>query len=217
MDSGIFSVRCNFRIDRDLGATQSVVLLNLARPAVPQRGLAKRIGLFIVDKRQTTLCLWASRTGDLLSVSVICRALICLLSVGLGCGTFWLLGLHRHVEKLLGQHWYNGVTWTFVPIFTALILLALRGRFVKARWLLPICIALGYVAAIVAYLFYFGIWEPERTFNSLKHFAILPDLTVLLLFIPTMSLAWLLGAIVGIFYLALERLVRIVTSKPYPA
>lgn len=147
-----------------------------------------------------------------MSVSVIYRALICLLSVGLGCGTFWLLGLHRHIEKASGQHWY-GVTWTFVSFFTALILLTLRGKFIRARWLFPICIALGYAAAMVAYLFYFGIWEPERTFNSLKHFAILPDLIIFLWFIPTVSLAWLLGAIVGIFYLALERLVGRVTSK----
>jgi len=129
-----------------------------------------------------------------------------LLSVGLGCGLFLALGLQRHTEKLLGR-WYGGSASIF-QFFGALIILSLRGRVVKARWLFPICIGLSYVAAIIAYLSYFIIWEPERAANMLAHVAILPDLTTLLL-MPIVTLAWLLGVFVGIFYLCLERLVHI--------
>ena len=133
--------------------------------------------------------------------------LICLLSVGLGSGLFLALGLHRHTEKLFGR-WYGGLSLIFLSLFAALVVLSLRGRVVKARWLFLICIGLSYVAAIIAYLSYFAIWEPERSANMLAHVATFPDLKILLL-IPILTLTWIFGVFVGMFYFCLERLARV--------
>ena len=74
--------------------------------------------------------------------------------------------------------------------------------------LFPICIGLGYATALIAYLLYFAIWEPARTANMLANFAGLPELGILLL-VPIVTLAWLFGAFVAMFYLGFERLGRI--------
>ena len=134
------------------------------------------------------------------------RVLICLLSVGLGCGVFLLLGLQRHAEKLFGS-WYSGLAWIFLSLFTALTVLILRDRFIRVRWLFPICIVLSYVAGIVANVVYFAIWEPVRLTNALTQNPIYVFLMVQL-FIPTAALVWLFGAFVCVFFLSLERLAR---------
>jgi hypothetical protein len=136
----------------------------------------------------------------------ITRALICLLSVGLGAGLFLLSGAHQHTERML-HRWYAGAAITFLTVFVVLVALILRGRFVRARWLFPVCIALACAAAIIAYLGYFSIAEPARMANTLKHWR-LHDLQVVLFIVPFISLSWMLGAFVALFYLCLHRLAR---------
>jgi hypothetical protein len=137
------------------------------------------------------------------AISAKHRVPICLLSVGMASGLFLLLGLHRHTAHILGR-WYFGVSVTFALFFAALVLICLRGRFSRARWMFPVCIAISYAAAIAAYLTYFSVWEHERTIDTLKHFGIVDFLTMLL-FGPTIALVWVFGALVGICFLLLQR------------
>jgi hypothetical protein len=92
----------------------------------------------------------------------------------------------------------------FTLIFTAALFLILRAGISRSLWVIPISSAMAYIAAILAYVAYFALFEPQRLLNSFLHSTVL-DLGLLLLIGPTVTLTWLFGAISGTASLIWER------------
>lgn len=134
------------------------------------------------------------------------RMMFCLLSNLVAVGVAALLGAGLPAAKLLHQ-WYPGVLVSFVAILTVLMSVALRRGRKTSLWTIPTSAALSYPAAALAYVSYFGLFEPERFANTFGRFgyATSPfvstktlDLVVVILFVmPTISFAWLFGIISG--------------------
>jgi hypothetical protein len=83
--------------------------------------------------------------------------------------------------------------------------LTLRGKLAKSLWAIPVSAALGYPAATIAYLVYFLVFEPQRTLNTLTHGQLLDVVVMLLILGPTISFAWLFGAVAGATFFLLGR------------
>ena len=71
-------------------------------------------------------------------------------------------------------------------------------------WMIPVSAALAYPAAMLAYVIYFGAFEPQRLANSIGHSQTASVLIVLFLG-ATASFAWLFGAIAGAVFFLMER------------
>jgi hypothetical protein len=119
-------------------------------------------------------------------------------------GPVGLVGTRR---KLL-HRWANGVLISFLLIFLALMIVTLRVKLSRPIWVVPICAALGYPAASLAYIIYFSAFEPQRIINSFGQSGPATAIFMLLLAIPTGSFAWLFGAIAGVAFLLLSRLLE---------
>lgn len=141
------------------------------------------------------------------------RAILCVLSAILAYGAIAISGGWEPAEKLL-HRWSLGVLITFLLIFTLSMFLMLRGRLAKSLWAIPICTLLGYPAATLAYVFYFSAFEPQRTLNSLIQGRLVDTIVVLLFLGPTISFAWLFGAVAGGVYLLLARLLQNANPNP---
>jgi hypothetical protein len=116
-----------------------------------------------------------------------------------------ITGAWEPAEKLL-HRWAQGVLLCFLLIFPVLMILTLRVRRFRSIWAIPICAALGYPAATLAYILYFSAFEPQRIVNSLGQSGFANATLMLLLVIPTGSFAWLFGAVAGLAFFLLSRL-----------
>jgi peptidoglycan/LPS O-acetylase OafA/YrhL len=132
------------------------------------------------------------------------RSIVCMLSVILAYGGVAVSGAWEPATKLL-HRWSLGVLVAFLLIFLALMFLTLRGKLAKSLWAIPVSAALGYPAATIAYLVYFLVFEPQRTLNTLTHGQLLDVVVMLLILGPTISFAWLFGAVEGAAFFLLGR------------
>jgi hypothetical protein len=129
------------------------------------------------------------------------------LSVVIAYAGLTISGAWEPAAKLL-HRWSHGVLIAFLLIFAVSMFLTLRGRLVNSFWMIPISAALGYPAATLAYVVYFAAFDPQRLLNSLGY-GQTSDVLILLLFLgPTVSFAWLFGAIAGVVFFLLERAAR---------
>jgi hypothetical protein len=141
------------------------------------------------------------------------RVILCLVSVALAYGGVAISGAGQPAEKLF-HRWYAGVLTMFLVFFFISMFLTLRGRIVRSIWVIPISAALSYPAAIFAYVTYFAVFEPQRFFSSLTHIQRMPntfgfgevfDVIAMLFVGPTVTFAWLFGAIAGAVFFLLGR------------
>ena len=119
----------------------------------------------------------------------------------------FITGAWEPAEKLL-HRWAQGALISFLAIFLVLMILTLRVRRVRSVWAVPICAALGYPAATLAYILYFSIFEPQRIVNSVGQSGLANAALMLLLVIPTGSFVWLFGAVAGFSFFVLSRLLE---------
>jgi len=95
------------------------------------------------------------------------RIMLCLLSTIIAFAGVALTGAGNPAAKLLHQ-WYYGVLAIFLAVFTALMVLVLRGNRERSLWAIPLSAALSYPAATFAYMAYFVSFEPQRLLNTLN-------------------------------------------------
>jgi hypothetical protein len=125
-----------------------------------------------------------------------------------------ITGAWEPAEKLL-HRWAQGTLISFLLIFLVLMILTLRVRRFRSIWAVPVCAALGYPAAALAYIVYFSAFEPQRIINSVGRSELANVALMLLLVIPTSSLGWLFGAAAGLaFFLLSYLLEKSIPSKP---
>jgi CDP-diglyceride synthetase len=149
----------------------------------------------------------ANRPAGEITLNEKRRVLLCLLSTLIACGGMVLSGLWEPAEKLL-HRWANGVLICFLLIFLASMIVTLRVKLSRPIWVVPICAALGYPAASLAYIIYFSTFEPQRIVNSFGQGEPMTAIFMLLLVMPTGSFAWLFGAIAGLAFFLLSRLLE---------
>jgi hypothetical protein len=116
-------------------------------------------------------------------------------------------GAWEPAEKLL-HRWAQGVLISFLPIFLVLMILTLRVKRFRSVWAIPICAAIGYPAAALAYILYFSAFEPQRIINSFGQSGLANTAFMLLLVIPTGSFVWLFGAAAGLAFFLLSHLLN---------
>jgi hypothetical protein len=135
------------------------------------------------------------------------RILICLLSVLLASGVIAISDGWRPGAKLL-HIYYPGVLTVFLFSYALIMFSITRGRLLKSYWLIATTTALAYPVAFFAYAIYFAAFENELFVNALRQIAFVRDAPLIFLLLPTISLAWLFGALVGIIFLALSWVLR---------
>jgi hypothetical protein len=150
----------------------------------------------------------------LIKMPVSHRFIVCSLSIVAAYGAAALIGVGHPAAKLLHE-WYPGVLGLFLIFLAILMSVVLRGGLEKSFWAIPLSSALCYPAATLAYIAYFSSFEPQRFANvitqvqpstgtALGHFF---DIVLLIvLFGPTVSLAWLFGLLAGVAFLLIARL-----------
>jgi hypothetical protein len=131
------------------------------------------------------------------------RAILCLVSVLIAFGVVAISSAWEPAGRLL-HRWSYGVLIAFLLIFAVSMFLTLRGRVANSPWMIPVSAALAYPAAMLAYVIYFGAFEPQRLANSIGGGQTAGVLLALLLG-TTASFAWLFGAIAGGVFLLMER------------
>jgi hypothetical protein len=94
------------------------------------------------------------------------RLLLCILSSLVAFGGFTVCGLSQPAARMLHK-WYNGTIWIFMFFFISLMFMALRARLLRSAWVIPLCVLLSFPSASLAYLAYFGLFEPSRLLNAL--------------------------------------------------
>jgi hypothetical protein len=132
------------------------------------------------------------------------RLTLCVLSSLLAAGTIAGLGGWQHLEKIL-HRWFHGLVLVFLLVFTLLIFFTMRGRFARPFWVVPVAALLAYPAATISHLAYFAVMEPERTVNTLTKLSTWDVIAIELFIVPTVSGAWLFGAVAGTIFLAIDR------------
>jgi hypothetical protein len=127
-----------------------------------------------------------------------------LVSVLIAFGVVAISSAWEPAGRLL-HRWSYGVLVAFLLIFAASMFLSLRGRLANSPWMIPVSAALGYPAAMLAYVIYFGAFEPQRLANSIGRGQTAGVLLALFLLGTTASFAWLFGAIAGVVFFLMER------------
>ena len=136
------------------------------------------------------------------------RIVLCFLSVLLAYGGVAISGGWQPAAKLLHK-WYAGVLAIFLFVFIITMFLTLRGRIVRSPWPILISAVLSYPAATFAYIVYFAVFEHQLFFNTLKHIEVTGLVLMLFLFGPTISFAWLFGAVAGLVFIILRRALQL--------
>jgi hypothetical protein len=88
------------------------------------------------------------------------------------------------------------------------MIVTLRVKLSRPIWAIAICAALGYPAASLAYIIYFSAFEPQRIVNNFGQSEPATAIFMLLLVMPTGSFSWLFGAIAGLAFFLLSRLLE---------
>jgi hypothetical protein len=101
-------------------------------------------------------------------VSETHRGILCSVGVLIAFGVVAISGAWEPAGRLL-HRWSYGVLVAFLMIFAASMFLTLRGRLANSLWMIPVSAALAYPAAMLAYVIYFGAFEPQRLVNSIGH------------------------------------------------
>jgi hypothetical protein len=78
-----------------------------------------------------------------------------------------------------------------------LMFMALRARLLRSAWVIPLCVLLSFPSASLAYLAYFGLFEPPRLLNALTQVGFFQFTFMLLILSPAISLVWLFGGLAG--------------------
>jgi hypothetical protein len=145
------------------------------------------------------------------------RLLLCILSSLLAFGGFTVCGLSQPAARMLHK-WYNGTIWIFMFFFISLMFMALRARLLRSAWVIPLCVLLSFPSASLAYLAYFGLFEPSRLLNALTQVGLFQFTFMLLILSPAISLVWLFGGLAGSLFLIMSRiLLKWTPSADWPA
>jgi hypothetical protein len=136
-------------------------------------------------------------------VGEIHRVIFCLISVFVAYIGVVISSAWEPAARLL-HRWSYGVLAAFLVIFAVSMFLTLRGKLVNSPWMIPICAALGYPTGMLAYVIYFGAFEPQRLANSLGHGQETGTLVALFFLGATGSFVWLFGAIAGAVFFLLQ-------------
>jgi hypothetical protein len=140
------------------------------------------------------------------------RSLLCALSLGLACIVFLMI----FGTKLPGSgqlhRWYGGCTAVFFATLVAMMAGAFRGRLERCAWPIVVGGLLGYGAASLTYLVYFGLFEFDLLANTARRLGIVDLLVGTIFIVPLATLSWLLGALSGSFF-ALSRYL-VLHSRP---
>lgn len=132
------------------------------------------------------------------------RVAYCLLSVALSCGVFWLVGGANLPAKLKLHRWYPDVAVIFLGAFSAMMIIALRGRFVTSAWPALLCVPLGYISAPIAYITYFALFESELLSKTLSRIPLTEFIPIAFLLASLASLSWLFGGLAGALFILLR-------------
>lgn len=134
------------------------------------------------------------------------RIFLCALSVGLSSAMFRLAFGARLPGYENLHKWYPGCAAIFLAILIPMMVLAFRGRLERSAWPMVSGALLGWVAASLAYLIYFGLFEYGRLANQARIFGIQLIIIVSVLFPPLATLSWLFGALSGAFFIVARQL-----------
>ena len=125
------------------------------------------------------------------------RSLLCALSLGLACAVFWLAFGTRPPGYQNLHKWYGGCATIFLAVLMPMMAFALRGKLERSAWPIIIGALLGWVAASLAYLIYFGLFGEIFSARG-------PDIGSIIIvavaFPPLATLSPLFGALSGAFF-----------------
>jgi hypothetical protein len=141
------------------------------------------------------------------------RIFLCLLSMLLAFGLIAISDGWRTGAKLLHMH-YPGMLTVFLLSYALVLCTITRGGLIKSYWLIAVTTVLAYPVAFLAYVVYFAAFENARFINTLRHPGLVRAAPIIFVFLPTISIAWLFGALVGIFFLASSRVLRPIIQRP---
>jgi len=134
---------------------------------------------------------------------------LCIAATVLACGLLVLLGAHRPAATYL-HRWFPSVFAAFLVLFAGAMSLALRGWIGRTPWAVLVGALLGFPVAALAFHLCFAVLEFARWRASGAITPLPAILYMTLLLGPTVSLAWLFGAVAAALFLVLRRLARAV-------
>lgn len=92
----------------------------------------------------------------------------------------------------------------FLGALTAMMIFALRGRFVTSAWPVLLGLPLGYIAAPIAYMTDFALFESELLSKTLSRIPLIEFISFVFLLPPLASLSWLFGGLAGALFILLR-------------
>lgn len=128
------------------------------------------------------------------------RSSVSALSVGLTCAVFWLVWGARLPASGTLHKWYWGFVCIVIPVLIAMMAAALRERLEKSAWPMIVGALLGYGAASLVYLIYFGFFELGLIASSTQKQGVISIISAAIVFAPVAIVNWLFGALSGAFF-----------------
>lgn len=133
---------------------------------------------------------------------------LCIAATALACGVLMLLGAHRPAAAYL-HRWFPAMFAIFLVLFAGAMSLTLRGWIGRTPWAVLVGALLGFPVAALAFHLYFAAFEYSRWRTSGAMTPLPAILYMTLLLGPTVSLAWLFGAVAAALLLLLRRVARV--------
>ena len=132
------------------------------------------------------------------------RISLCLVAIVLAFATTWMTGSWKNgVRSMEGI--YLGVVGFFL-VFYALTMIAITSTdFARSYWLIPVAAFLAYPVTTLSYFTYLLAFRREALDRALEQIESIKFVAMTFIGIPTVSQAWLFGALAGTVFIVLSR------------
>ena len=136
------------------------------------------------------------------------RISLCLVAIVLALATVAMTGGWKSGARSL-QDFYFGVLVTFLFLYTLTMFAITSTRFATSYWLIPVAAFLAFPVTTLAYYGYLATFQREALLSAVQRIEPLGLVAMTFVAIPTLSLAWLFGALAGTVFVVLSRRMQI--------